>query len=279
MITKILIKIGHESKILQSKILGKKPKHEKEENNIIEKKTIKKIIKKENKRKNNKIQKYLIILVPILTLLSPQNTLNIILLTVIILLLKKAIPKIKEDKKQKEILKKLPYVLRQISTELKAGMGLFDAMKTIANGNYGSISQEFNITLTEIKYGENYEKAFKNLSKRTKLEIMDKVTSQIIRTLNNGGNLADILNSLADENSYNLRLKYKEYSEKLNAIMLLYMFIAVLLPVILFIMIIAATTVMGSIIKPELLLILYLFFFPLIITFMILLIKRMEPTI
>lgn len=52
MITKILIKIGHESKILHSKILGKKPKQKKEEDNIIEKKTIKKIIKKENKTKN-----------------------------------------------------------------------------------------------------------------------------------------------------------------------------------------------------------------------------------
>ena len=166
-----------------------------------------------------------------------------------------------------------------MSTQLKAGMGLYDSMKNIANSNYGALSEEFQITLNEIQYGTNYIEAFEGLSGRTRLQSMDKLVSQIIRTLNNGGNLADTLNTLADENSYNMKIKYKEYSEKLNAIMLLYMFIAVLFPVILFIMIIAATTVMGSIIEPELLLILYLFFFPMIISFMILLIKRMEPTL
>ncbi|MBR0473112.1 MAG: type II secretion system F family protein, partial [Methanosphaera sp.] len=186
---------------------------------------------------------------------------------------------IKEEKRRKEITQKLPYALRQMSTQLKAGIGLYDTMKTITESNYGALSEEFRITLKEIQYGNNYIDSFNKLSQRTKLKSMDKLISQIIRTLNNGGNLADTLNTLADENSYNMRLKYKEYSEKLNAIMLLYMFIAVLLPVISFILLVAATTVMGSIIKPELLLILYLIFFPMIIIFMIIFIKRLEPSL
>ncbi|RAP51515.1 MAG: general secretion pathway protein GspF [Methanosphaera sp. rholeuAM270] len=196
-----------------------------------------------------------------------------------IIIFKRYRPKIKEEKRKKEILRKLPYALRQMSVQLKAGMGLYDTMKTISESNYGELSKEFRITLNEIQYGTNYEEAFNKLSQRTKLKSMDKIISQIIRTLNNGGNLADTLNVLADENSYNMKIKYKEYSEKLNAIMLLYMFIAVLFPVILFILIIAATTVMGSIIKSELLLVLYLVFFPMIIVFMTILIKRLEPTI
>ena len=84
-----------------------------------------------------------------------------------------------------------------------------------------------------------------------------------------GDVLANTLNALARENSHNTKIKYREYSEKLNALMLVYMFIGVILPVTSFILIIAATTVMGSVIKSEILIILYLFFFPMMVVFMI----------
>ena len=123
--------------------------------------------------------------------------------------------------------------------------------------------------MNEIKYGTNYIEAFENLSKRINLPIMEKIVSHMTRTIINGGNLADTLNILANENSRNMQIKYKEYSEKLNSLMILYMFTTVVIPVILFIMIIAATTVIGPIVKAEILLVLYLFFFPIIIVFFI----------
>lgn len=221
----------------------------------------------------------LIIINAVICIINFQVGIETALAVLFFILFKKNLPKIREDKRKKEILKVLPFALRQLSTELKAGIGLFDAIKTISDGNYGELSREFKITINDIQYGTNHIEAFEKLSERVNADIMDKVINQIIRTLINGGNLADTLNMLANENSRNMKIKYKEYSEKLNSLMLLYMFIAVLIPVILFIMIIAATTVMGSIIKPELLLILYLFFFPMIIIFMITFIKRLEPTI
>ena len=287
MLREVFIKIGSKTIIFYGKIFSKKDHMETETanpKNKIQNKTYDEIIKMETSKNQRKID-YKIILITALILLISLSTRNIqliliiTLIPVLIILIKKVFPKIKQDNRKKEILQKFPYALRQMSTQLKAGIGLYDSMKTIANGNYGALSDEFGITLNEIQYGTNYVEAFEKLSGRTKLQSMEKLVSQIIRTLNNGGNLADTLNTIADENSYNMKIKYKEYSEKLNAIMLLYMFIAVLLPVIMFIMIIAATTVMGSIIKPELLLVLYLFFFPMIIIFMMILISRMEPTL
>ena len=280
MIKEILIIIG--SKTIKSyKKLSWNNQIENEEK--IENKTFNELIK-QNKNKEKKIKKkFLLIplfLIAIILITKDINlSLRIGFIFILYIILKKNIPKIKEDNRKKEISKEFPYALRQISTQLKAGIGLFDTMKSVANSNYGALSEEFQITLNEIQYGSNYEESFENLSKRINLSIIEKFVSQIIRTLNNGGNLADTLNTLADENSYNMKIKYKEYSEKLNAIMLLYMFVAVLFPVISFILIIASTTVMGSIVKPELLLVLYLFFFPLIIVFMIILIKRLEPSI
>lgn len=279
MIKEVLIKIGS----ITIKNYKKVSDNKKEDTDKIENKTFNELIK-QNKNKEKKIEKqFLFIPVFLISIFLITKDINMSLrigfIFILYIILKKNIPKIMEDNRKKEISKEFPYALRQISTQLKAGIGLYDTMKSIANSNYGALSEEFQITLNEIQYGSNYVDSFENLSNRINLSIIEKFVSQIIRTLNNGGNLADTLNTLADENSYNMKIKYKEYSEKLNAIMLLYMFIAVLFPVILFILIIASTTVMGPIVKPELLLILYLFFFPLIIVFMIILIKRLEPSI
>lgn len=280
MLKEVFIKIGqHTIKIYKNLSKNKQKVNEEK----IENKTFNELIK-QNKNKENKINKdFLFIPLLFITVFIITKSMDLSLKLGIILIgypiLKSNIPKIKSEKRKKEIVREFPYALRQISTQLKAGIGLYDSMKSIADSNYGILSEEFQITLNEIQYGSNYVESFENLSKRINLPSIEKFVGQIIRTLNNGGNLAETLNTLADENSYNMKIKYKEYSEKLNAIMLLYMFIAVLFPVILFILIIAATTVMGSIIQPELLLILYLFFFPLIISFMIILIKRLEPNI
>lgn len=284
MIRKIFIKIGSITIIVYKKLILKINKNiEENTEEKIENQTINEIIKQKNQTKKTIDKKIIIIPTVIISIYIISNNFQILFLSTAIIIFtvmtKKFVPKIKEDNRKKEISHIFPYALRQMSTQLKAGIGLYDSMKNIANSNYGALSDEFRITLNEIQYGLNYTEAFEKLSERTQLKSMEKLVNQIIRTLNNGGNLADTLNTLADENSYNMQIKYKEYSEKLNAIMLLYMFIAVLFPVILFILIIAATTVMGAIIKSELLLILYLFFFPMIIVFMIILIKRMEPSL
>lgn len=282
MIKEILIKIGAKVIFIQRnvrRIINNS--YENTEENI-EKKVTNELLKNNNyKIKNKKIKNILIIIILLfpISVYNFQLILEIILIIILIILYKKNLPKINEKKKQKEILKVLPFALRQISIELKAGIGLFDALKTISKSNYGELSEEFRITLNEIQYGVNYNEAFKKLTDRINLEIFTKVIHQIVRTLNNGGNLSNTLDTIANENSKNMKIKYKEYSEKLNSIMILYMFIAVLIPVIVFVMIIASTTVMGSIIKPELLIILYLFFFPLIISMIIIFIKSMEPTI
>lgn len=284
MLEKVLIKIGSTTIIIIRRIFSKKETREKQEKTIIENQSVEEILKqKKTETKININKKYLLIIIPssilILLIGNSQLILEIFLIISLLILFKKNLPKIKEDKRRREIIQNIPYALRQMSTQLKAGIGLYDSMRAISESDYGALSEEFGITLREIQYGSNYVDSFNKLSQRTKLKSMDKIIGQIIRTLNNGGNLADTLNTLADENSYNMKIKYKEYSEKLNAIMLLYMFIAVLFPVISFILIIAATTVMGAIIKAELLLILYLIFFPMIIIFIIIFIKRLEPNL
>ncbi|MDP3484286.1 MAG: type II secretion system F family protein, partial [Methanobacteriaceae archaeon] len=101
---------------------------------------------------------------------------------------------------------------------------------------------------------------------------------QITRTLSSGGDLAKTLNVIADDIAYEMRMKLKDYAQKLNSFTMIYMFVAILGPVILMIMLLAASTVMGGeLLPPIALIIMYLFFFPLIVGFMAFMIKRLEP--
>lgn len=189
------------------------------------------------------------------------------------------LPNMRRGRKSSEAARELPFALRQMATELRAGIGLHDSMRSIAVSGYGPLSEEFSRTLEEIRYGETTEKALIDMSERINSDGLQRAVYQITRTLASGGDLAKTLGVIADDTAYELRMKLKDYSQKLNSFTMIYMFIAILGPVITMIMLIAASTVMGAILPPILLLIMYLFFFPAIVVFMAFMIKRLEPQV
>lgn len=189
------------------------------------------------------------------------------------------LPKLQSGKKSSEASKELPFALRQMATELRAGLGLHESMRSVALSGYGPLSEEFARTLEEIKYGETTENALLDMSERIDSDGLKRAVYQITRTLSSGGDLSRTLNVIAEDTSYELRMKLKDYAQKLNSFTMIYMFIAILGPVILMIMLIAATTVMGPIFPPIVLLIMYLFLFPMVVGFMAFMIKRLEPQV
>jgi flagellar protein FlaJ len=86
----------------------------------------------------------------------------IFLMSVMIIFL----PKMQKGKKSNEASRELPYALRQMATELRAGLGLHESMKSVALSGYGPLSEEFARTLEEIKYGETTENALMDMSER-----------------------------------------------------------------------------------------------------------------
>ena len=188
-------------------------------------------------------------------------------------------PKIKQERNYSDINQELPYALRQMGIELKSGKGLHDAFITIKNANYGSLSWEFSRVLEEIKYGRSTEESLLDMGDRVKSEGLTRAIQQIIGTLRVGGNLANNLEIIAKDISFDMQIKLKEYSQRLNSFILIYTFIAILAPVVSLIMLMAGSTVMGDIISSGMLLIMYSLFFPLVVLFMGVFIKKLEPKI
>lgn len=188
-------------------------------------------------------------------------------------------PQIKKNRIYEDINQELPYALRHMGIELKSGKGLHDTMITIKNANYGSISEEFTRVLEEIKFGNSTEESLLEMSSRVKSDGLTRAIHQIISTLRVGGNLANSLDIIAKDITFDMQIKLKEYSQKLNSFILIYTFIAILTPVISLIMLMAGSTVLGDVISSGLLFVIYGLFFPSIVIFMGVFIKKLEPKI
>ncbi len=222
---------------------------------------------------------FLLVLALSLLFSSLEITSMILVVVVMIYIFILYYPKIKEQKNYSDINQELPYALRHMGIELKSGKGLHDSMVTIKNANYGSLSLEFNRVLEEVKFGKSTEDSLLEMSHRVKSDGLTRAIHQIISTLRVGGNLSGSLDVIAQDISFDMQIKLKEYSQKLNSFILIYTFIVILTPTISLIMLMAGSTVMGDVISSELLLIIYTLFFPMIVMFMGVFIKKLEPKI
>ncbi|WP_458455641.1 type II secretion system F family protein [Methanobrevibacter sp.] len=229
---------------------------------------------------NKKIFAALLLIIAILIFFCSMELAGIIL-TLIIMFYVFILyyPQIKEQQNYSDINQELPYALRHMGIELKAGKGLHDSLITIKDAEYGSLSREFNRVLEEIKFGKSTEDALLDMSHRIKSPGLSTATQQIISTLRVGGNLSNSLNIIAKDITFDMNIKLKEYSQKLNSFILIYTFIAILAPTISLVMLMAGSTVIGDVISSNLLLTIYTLFFPMIIIFMGVFIKKLEPKI
>ena len=222
---------------------------------------------------------FVLILIPISVFTSLEISAIYLVIIMMLYLFVLYYPQMKEQRSYSDLNQELPYALRHMGIELKAGRGLHDALITIRDANYGSLSHEFTRVLEEIKFGKSTEDSLLEMSHRIKSDGLSRAIHQIVGTLRVGGNLAGSLEIIASDISFDMQIKLKEYSQRLNSFILIYTFIAILAPVISLIMLMAGSTVMGDVISSELLYVIYTIFFPLIVIFLGLFIKKLEPKI
>ena len=216
----------------------------------------------------------------VLLIITPLEIGGIIItLTLMIYIFLIYYPKIREQESYSDLNHELPYALRHMGIELKSGKGLHDTLVTIRDANYGTFSKEIHRVLEEVKFGKSTEDSLLEMSKRVNSEGLTRAVQQIIGTLRVGGNLANSLDIIAQDISFEMQIKLKEYSQRLNSFILIYTFIAILAPVISLIMLMAGSTVMGDVISSSLVLVIYGLFFPMIVVFMGLFIKKLEPNV
>jgi flagellar protein FlaJ len=215
----------------------------------------------------------------LLVICGLEISLMFVVLIMMLYIFMKIYPQLKQKRTFDDLNQELPYALRHMGVELKSGKGLHDTLLTVSKANYGSFSGELTRVLEQVRYGKSMESALLEMSNRIGSDGLSRAVQQIVGTLRVGGNLASSLEVIADDISFEMHVKLKDYSQRLNAFILIYTFLAILAPVILLIMLMAASTVMGDIIPSNILIIMYVVLFPMIVVFMGVLIKKLEPKI
>jgi len=141
------------------------------------------------------------------------------------------VPKQRAQARGKAISRELPFALRHIATQLSAGIGLYRTLQTVASADYGPLSQEFSRTITEVEEGTDTQVALRHLALRTQSGALRNALMHTIRALKTGGNLSSIMNEIAEDVSFDLRMKMKEFGEKMNFMGVIFIFMAIVMPV------------------------------------------------
>ncbi len=175
-----------------------------------------------------------LIVAPILlrgsTVLLLSTPIIAILVFFLVFLLGMSYPSRKARARGVEIEKELPFALRHLAVVIRSGMSLYNAMESIASSDYGVLSEEFRRTLREISEGKTTEEALESLALRAKSRGMRRTVSQIIRALRIGGNLSDAIRRIAEDLAYEQRMRVREFSEKLNLVGVVFMFVGIVFP-------------------------------------------------
>ena len=125
----------------------------------------------------------------------------------------------------------LPFALRHMATELRAGIGLYKTIQAITATNYGTLSEEFARTITEIEEGTDTSVALKHMALRTQSRPLKTALNHIIRAMKVGGNLSNIMNDIAKEVSDDQKNKITSFSQQMNFFSVIFIFLGIVLPV------------------------------------------------
>ncbi|NYZ77863.1 type II secretion system F family protein [Candidatus Micrarchaeota archaeon] len=125
----------------------------------------------------------------------------------------------------------LPFALRQISTQIRAGVSFHKAIVSVAGAGYGVLSDEFKKLLSDLERGLSTDEALMRLARRTRSKSLKRAVTQIVRSFKTGGNLSDIINDIAQDVSFETRMKIRDFTEKLNFVNILFIMVAVVAPV------------------------------------------------
>jgi tight adherence protein B len=125
-----------------------------------------------------------------------------IMVGILLLLLASYLPflwaKSRVKKRIKAFQDQLTDMLTMVSNSLKAGYSFLQALELISKEMPAPMSEEFTRLIKETQLGVNTEDALQNLSKRVNNDDLDLVITAVLIQRQTGGNLAQILDSIAD---------------------------------------------------------------------------------
>jgi tight adherence protein B len=138
----------------------------------------------------------LVVLPPLVWWLT-DNPVLVLLVFIAVLVLPRAYVKFLQQRRLKAFEAQLPDALLMVSGAMRAGASLNVALESMIKEQKPPLSQEFGLMLREQRLGVDFETALVNMERRIPLQDFSLVVSGLRISREVGGNLAEILESLA----------------------------------------------------------------------------------
>jgi len=126
----------------------------------------------------------------------------------------------------------LLYGVRAIEILLESGVGVAEAMKHIADEDYGDLSAIFRQIFADTDSGRNFSDAIRTQMRSTDSAGLRKVLSSLIMSIEEDTNVIDRLRSIADKESKDRRINLDSFIEGLTGTSEQFLIVAILIPII-----------------------------------------------
>jgi flagellar protein FlaJ len=104
-----------------------------------------------------------------------------------------------KQKQKREIMDKLPDFLRDIANSSASGMNIYDSMRSASEGDYGRLTSELKMMVSQLSWGISIDEALTNFGERINNNEVKRLAITINKALEIGGNTSSVFNAAAKE--------------------------------------------------------------------------------
>lgn len=148
-------------------------------------------------------------------------------------LLPSVIVKYRVYRRKKEIERRFPDFLRDVTEGAQAGMTLPSAIKNVSEGEYGALTPHARKMAAQIDWGVPLEEVLERFADRVGSDVLRRTVSTIIETHRSGGNVSEVLKDVGDTVIQIERIKEERkshvYSQMLTGYTIYFVFLGVMI--------------------------------------------------
>tara|TARA_B100001123_G_C15125231_1_gene953061 strand:+ start:508 stop:1083 length:576 start_codon:yes stop_codon:yes gene_type:complete len=126
----------------------------------------------------------------------------------------------------------LLYAIRAIEVLLESGVGIAEAMKHVADEDYGDLSAVFKQIFDDTDKGRNFGDAIRTQMRGCKSTGLRKVLSTLAMSVEEDTNVIDRLQSIAEKESRERRVELDSFIDGLTATSEQFLIVSILIPII-----------------------------------------------
>ena len=133
----------------------------------------------------------------------------------------------------KSIEHNFPDFLRDITSNIKAGMTLTQAIRMCKNKNYGYLTPYVNEMSAKIDWGISFEKVLETFANTVQNHVISRAVKTIIETHRSGGNISEVLDAVVSSVTEIEKIKKERstriYSQMINGYVIYFVFLGVMI--------------------------------------------------